>query len=107
MLKYCPDKYKSQGMCKEAINACLPLLKFVPDWLVTNKGLKDIDNVVFLNDNIVFANADSDNVTFFSDDMGLVNANVNNVSLDDDNFDDDDPETIIHTRNEAKYSRVD
>ena len=39
--------------------------------------------------------------------MGLVNANVNNVSLDDDNFDDDDPETIIHTRNEAKYSKVD
>ena len=46
MLKYCPDKYKSQELCKEAINACLPLLKFVPDWLVTNKGLKDLDNVV-------------------------------------------------------------
>ena len=23
---------------------------------------------------------------------------VNNISLDDDNFDDDDPETIIHVR---------
>ena len=29
--------------------------------------------------------------------MGLANVNLN-VSLDDVNFDDDDPETIIHVR---------
>ena len=81
-------------MCKEAVNSCLSLLKFVPDWLVTNKVLKDLDNVVFFNDDIVFVNADSD-VTFFSDDM----------DLDDDNFDDDDPETIIHTRLMAGCNR--
>ena len=28
--------------------------------------------------------------------MGLVNVDLNNGSLDDDNFDGDDPETIIH-----------
>ena len=31
MLKYCLDKYKSQEMFKETVNAFLPLLKFVPD----------------------------------------------------------------------------
>ena len=30
--------------------------------------------------------------------MGLVNVDLNNVSPDDDNFDDVDPETIIHAR---------
>ena len=35
---------------------------------------------------------------FFSDDMGLVNADLNNASLDDDNFDNNDPETILYDR---------
>ena len=29
-------------MCVEAVDACLPLLKIVPDWFVTNKMLKDL-----------------------------------------------------------------
>ena len=57
--------------------------------------LEKLDNVVFSNDDIVFAYEYSD-VTFFSDDMGLnVYSNLNNINLDDDNFDDDDPEIII------------
>lgn len=55
--------------------------------------VRDLFNAVFLNDDIVFFNADSHNVTFFSDDMALVNVNFNNVSLDDDNFDDRNPDT--------------
>ena len=34
-------------MCEEVVNAYLPLLKFVYDWFVTNKMLKNLDNVVF------------------------------------------------------------
>ena len=30
--------------------------------------------------------------------MGLVNADLNNASLDDDNFDNNDPETILYDR---------
>ena len=30
--------------------------------------------------------------------MGLVNVYLNNVSLEDVNFDNDDPETIIHVK---------
>lgn len=69
-------------MCKVTVNDCLPLLKFVPDCFVTKKMLKDLDNTVFFNGDIVFVNEDSDNPTLYSDDMGLVNVNLN-VSLDD------------------------
>ena len=57
--------------------------------------LKDLDNDISVNDGIVFVHAESDNAKFFSDNMDLVNVYLNTVSLDDVNFDDDDPETII------------
>ena len=100
MLKYCLDKYKSHKVCKEAA-AYLPLLKFVATWFVTNKILKGLDNAVFFNDDIVFVNADSDNVTTFSNYVGLVKVDLINVSLDDYNFDNGDPEIIIHIRTMA------
>lgn len=53
------------------------------------KILKGLDNAVF-NEDIVF----DPGVTYFSDVMGL---DVD-LSLDDDNFNDDDPGTIIHIR---------
>ena len=56
--------------------------------------LEKRDDVVFFKDDIFFVNEDSDKVTFFSVDMGLVNVDSNNVSLDDVNFDNDDPETM-------------
>ena len=98
MLKYFLDKYKSEEMCKEAVDACLPLLKFIHDRFVKKKVLKDLDNAIFFNDTLVFVNADSDDVTLFSGDMGLANVDLNNISLDDDNLHSADPETIIHIR---------
>ena len=52
-----------------------------------------------------FADADYDFVKFFSDDMGLNAINLNNIILEDDNFDEDDPETIIHVRLMACHNR--
>ena len=60
MLKYCLDIYKTQEVCKKAVDACLPLLKFVPGWFVTKKMLKNPDNVISFNDDIVFVLGDSD-----------------------------------------------
>ena len=42
MLVYCPDKYKSQRMCDEAVDHCLTVLKFIPDWFVTSKMIKKL-----------------------------------------------------------------
>ena len=68
--------------------------------------LKDLDNDISVNDSIVFVHAESDNAIFFSDNMDLVNVYLNTVSLDDVNFDDDDPETIIiYIRLMDRYNR--
>ena len=45
-LKYCLHKYKSQEICKEAVNAYLPLLKFAHDSFVAIKMLKDLGNAL-------------------------------------------------------------
>ena len=63
MLKYCVDRYKTQEICDKAVDVCLPALKFVPNWFVTNKMLENLDNVLY-NDDIVFVNTDSDNDMF-------------------------------------------
>ena len=62
-----------------------------------NKVVNDLDNAEIINDNIVFVD-DSDNVTFFSDDMGFAYVDLNNLSLENNHFDDDNPETIIEIR---------
>ena len=41
---------------------------------------------------------DSGNVLFSNDEMGILSVNLNNINLDDDNFYEDDPKSIIHVR---------
>ena len=36
-------------MCDEADDDCLAALKFIPDWFVTSKMLKKVDNVLHTN----------------------------------------------------------
>ena len=47
-------------MCDEADDDCLAALKFIPDWFVTSKMLKKVDNVLHTNDNILFYHEDFD-----------------------------------------------
>ena len=48
MSKYFLNRYNSQEMCDKAVDAYLPALKFVLDWLVANKMIKRLDNIVIL-----------------------------------------------------------
>ena len=59
-------------MYDKTIDAFLPTLKFVPDWIVTNKILEKLGNVLSFGDDIDLDDIDSDIVTFFSDDMVIV-----------------------------------
>ena len=52
-----------------------------------------LDDVVFSNDNI-----DSNIVTFFSCDISVNIKDLPNIDFDDDNFDNEDTEAIIHVR---------
>ena len=98
MLKYFPDRYKTQEICYKAVDVYLLALKFVSDWFVRSKMIEK-HNAVFSNDGLVFVDIDSDIVTFFSNDIGLNNINLKNINLDDeDNFDDYDPGTSNHVK---------
>ena len=70
--------------------------QFVPDWLFTNKILEN--DVAFSNDDIDLRDIDSGIVTFLSVEIGVITMDFNNINLDDDNFNEDDLETIIHVR---------
>ena len=63
MLKYCLDRYKSQELCDKAANDFLSALKFLPDWFVTSKMIKKIDDVLFAYDDILFF--DEKDILFF------------------------------------------
>ena len=53
---------------------------------------------LYTDDNILYFNEDSVNVVFSCNDMGVLNIDLNNINLDDSNYDEDDPETIIYIR---------
>ena len=96
--KYFLDRYNIQEISDKAGDACVPALKFVPDWFNTNEMLEKLGNVVLSNGDIDLDDIDCDTVTFFSDGIGLVTIEFNNINLDDYNFDEGDTETIIHVR---------
>ena len=72
--------------------------QFAPNWFVMNKLPDKLDNVEFCNDGIDLPDIDSHFATFFSDEVSVITMNFNNINLDDNNFDEEDPETIIHVR---------
>ena len=51
MLKFPLDRYKNQEMC-DKVDDSLPILKFVPDWFVTNEIMKKLQNALFRDDDI-------------------------------------------------------
>ena len=81
---------------RNAIDDFQTALKFTLDWFVTSKMIKNLHNVLFADDNVIFFDEDSSNVTFSSDEMGVLNVDPNNIKLDDVNFYEDDLEIIIH-----------
>ena len=45
---------KNQKISDKAVDSHLLALKFVPDWFVTNKMIKKLDNAVLSNDDEMF-----------------------------------------------------
>ena len=67
-------------------------LKLIPDWFVTSKAIKKPYTVLYTDKNILYFNEDSGNVAFSCNEMGILNVDLDN------NFDEDDPDTIILIR---------
>ena len=64
-------------MCDKAADTFLPTSKFVPNWFITSKMIKKLDDVLFSNHDIIFFNEDSNYVTFFSNEIGILSVNLN------------------------------
>ena len=64
-------------MCDKAVVAFRPTLKFVPDWFVTNKMIKNLDDDFFSNDDVIFVSEDSNYVKFFSHEMCILSVDLN------------------------------
>ena len=96
-IRYVPDQYKTHQMCDKAVD-CLAALKFVLDWFVTTKMIKIPFTVWHADKYILYFNEDSSNAEFNCNEMGILNKDLNNINLDDTNYEEDDPDTIILIR---------
>ena len=85
-------------MCDQAVHDFLLVLKFVLDWFVTSKMIQKLQTALFADDHILLFDEDSGTYRFSSDETGSLSIVLNNITLDEVNFDEDDPETIIHIR---------
>ena len=81
-------------MCDEAIGDSLTALKPFPSLFVTTKMIKHFFTTVYADENVLYFNKDSGNAVFNCNGMALLNIDLNNINLDN-NFDEDDPNTII------------
>ena len=97
-IKYVPDQYKTQQISDQAVDDCLAALKFVPDWFFTSKIIRKRFTALYADENILYFNEDSRNVVFNCNGMSILNTNLNNINLEDTNYDQDDPDTIIPIR---------
>ena len=51
---------------------------------------------LYADENILYFNETSGNVVFICNGMGILNIDLNEFNLGDTNYDEDDPDTIIH-----------
>ena len=84
-------------MCNVAVDDYIATLKLIPNWFVTSKMIKKLFNAFYANENILFFNEGPGDVVFNCNEMGILNIDLNNINLDN-NFDEDDPDTIILIR---------
>ena len=98
MLKCCPHKYITQKICDEAVDDFLPTLNFVPDWFETIKMIKKLFTALYVDENILHFDEDFGNAVFNCDEMGIPNIDLDCINLEDNDFDEDNPDTIIYVR---------
>ena len=94
---YCLYKYITQKMCDETVNDSLVALKLIPDWFVTSKMINKLFTALHADESILYFNEASRDAAFSYSEMGIVDIDLNNINLDD-NFDEEDPNTIILIR---------
>ena len=103
-LEFLPDRYKTQEMCDKIVEDFLPALRFVCDWFVTSEIIKKLSAALYPDDGLLFFDEGSGNVILCCNEIGILSVNPNNINVDDTNYGEDDPDTIILVRLLAWYS---
>ena len=63
------------------------------------KCLKNYDDALYANDDILFCNEDFNKVTFIANQRHILAIDFDKINLDEDNyFDENDPDTFVHVR---------
>ena len=97
LMVYFPNKYKTQRMCDEAVDNCLSALKLVPDWCIKSEMIKKLFTALYADKNILCFNEGSDDTVFKCSGMDILNIDLNDIDINN-NFDEDDADTIILIR---------
>ena len=84
-------------MCDEVVDDCLAALKLVLDWFVTGEIIKKLFTTFYADKYILYFNEGSGDAVFNCNGAGIFNIDLNNINLYN-NFDEDDPDTIILIR---------
>ena len=98
LIRYVPDQYKTQTMCAKAVDDCLAALKFVPDCFFTSNMIKKLFTDLHYDEKILYLNEGSSNAVFNCHEIAILNIDLNNINLDDTNYEEDCPGTIILVR---------
>ena len=85
-------------MRDEAVDDFLAASTFIPDWFATSKMINNRFTALYADENILYFNEDCGNAIFSCNEMGILNIDLNDINFDDTNYNEDDPETIIHIR---------
>ena len=70
----------------------------VHDWFVRSKMTKNLFTALYADENILYFDEEFGNVIIKYNEMGILNIDLNCINLDDNNFDENDPDTITHVR---------
>ena len=73
---------------------------------VANKMIKTLYTDLQVDENIwKYFNENSNNIVFFCNKMDILHTDLSNINLDN-NFDEDDPDTIIRVRRLAGHIKI-
>ena len=96
MLVFCPGK--NQRMCDEAGDDSLAGFKFLLDWFFTSKMIKKLLTALYAVENILYFYENSGDDMFSCNEIDILNIDLKNINFGDTNYNEDDPETIIHVK---------